>query len=142
MTTRYVGIDFGEKRIGLAVGDDGGAIATPIGMIAAAGDDAGRVRDVILAAQSYAPDEWVVGLPLNMDGTEGPQARRVKIFAQLLGERTGQPVHLHDERLSSFEADQHMARTGLTHKQKKRRRDTLAAHAILQSFLDGQRRGS
>lgn len=138
MTTRYIGIDFGEKRIGLAAGDDSTVIAMPIGMIAVSGDDASRVRDVVLAANAYAPDEWVVGLPLNMDGTEGPQALRTKLFGRLLGERTGQPVHFQDERLSSFEADEQMARSGMTHVQKKRRRDTLAARAILQSFLDGR----
>lgn len=80
--------------------------------------------------------EIVVGLPLNMDGSEGPRAKLVQAFAQRLAGASARRVHLHDERLSSVEADKRMARTGLTHGQKKKRRDALAAAAILRSFLD------
>lgn len=82
------------------------------------------------------PGELVVGLPVNMDGTEGPQARAVRSFADRLGRRTGRVVRLQDERLTSAEADWRMAGSGMTHKQKKMKRDALAAAAILRDYLE------
>jgi len=77
----------------------------------------------------------VIGLPLNMDGTEGPRAKLVRSFAVLLETRTARVVHMQDERLTSANADWNMAGSGLTHKQKKSRRDALAAAEILKDFL-------
>jgi len=136
MGARYLGIDYGTKRIGLAVSDPEGRIASPLRALPAVGDAASQVRDVVAAAAEYDVNEWVIGLPLNMDGSEGPQVRLVKTFAAALTKATDGPVHLWDERLSSETADAYLARTGLTHGQKKRRRDALAAQAILQEFLD------
>jgi putative Holliday junction resolvase len=84
----------------------------------------------------------VVGLPLNMDGTEGPRARVVRAFAERLRTRTGRSLHYQDERLTSAEADWAMSRTGMTHQQKKERRDALAAAAILRDFLEARRGAS
>lgn len=141
MSVRYLGIDYGTKRIGLAVGDGAGGIASPLRTLPAVGTLAGRVADVIRAGGDFAIDEWVVGVPLNMDGSSGPQAEVTREFAALLAKATGNPVHLWDERLSSFAADAHMSRTGLTHRQKKRRRDAVAAQVILQGFLDARAEG-
>jgi putative Holliday junction resolvase len=77
-----------------------------------------------------------------MDGTEGPRAKSVRVFAERVAKATGRVVHFHDERLSSVEADWKMARSGLTHGQKKARRDALAAAAILQDFLQTFGEGS
>lgn len=82
------------------------------------------------------PGELVVGLPVNMDGTEGPQARAVRSFTERLGRRTNRVVRLQDERLTSVEADWRMAGSGMTHKQKKMKRDALAAAAILRDYLE------
>jgi putative Holliday junction resolvase len=82
-----------------------------------------------------SPGEVVVGLPLNMDGTEGPRARTVRAFAERLRSRTGRALHYQDERLSTVQADWSMGRSGMTHQQKKERRDALAAAAILTDFL-------
>jgi putative Holliday junction resolvase len=136
MSARYVGVDPGAKRIGLAISDPAGEIASPLKTVTASSEPTARVREVIEATDDFDVDEWVVGLPLNMDGTAGAAAESVRAFASALAEATGHPVHLWDERLSSHEADERMARTGLTHKQKKRRRDALAAQVILQSYLD------
>ena len=138
MSARYLGIDLGGKRIGLAVSDPVGGIASPLRTLPVVGTCDRQVRDVIEAGADFDIDEWVVGLPLNMDGTSGPQALAAREFATRLGDATGAPVHLWDERLSSFAADTHMSRTGLTHRQKQRRRDAIAAQVILQSFLDAR----
>jgi putative Holliday junction resolvase len=71
-----------------------------------------------------------------MDGTEGPRARLTRAFGDSIAEQGGRKVHFHDERLTSAAADWSMAMSGLTHKQKKARRDALAAAAMLQGFLD------
>ncbi len=80
--------------------------------------------------------EIVVGLPMNMDGTEGPRAKAVRSFADRLGQRTGRAVRVQDERLTSVEADWRMSGSGMTHKQKKMKRDALAAAAILRDYLE------
>jgi putative Holliday junction resolvase len=139
---RLIAIDLGDKRTGLAMGDSVTAIASPAGVVeipitlgegrALLDAIAARIDDLV----GTAPAELVLGFPLNMDGTEGPRAKLVRPFADRLRERTGRAVHLHDERRTSELADERMARTGLTHKQKKARRDAIAAAAILQSFLD------
>ncbi len=136
---RYLGIDLGQRRTGLAVGEGQTGIVTPMKVVRAAGE-AQVIEAVAAAAEEYGADALVVGLPLNMDGSDSIQTRRVRALAAKLTGRTGLPVHLHDERLSSFEADQRMAGSGLTHRQKKHRRDAIAAAAILQDFL-AQRQG-
>jgi putative Holliday junction resolvase len=142
---RYVGIDLGDKRTGVAVGDSLLRMASPVGVVevpAARREGAALIEalDAQVAAQvgpaGRGDGELVVGLPLNMDGTEGPRARLARGLATMLGERTGRTIHLFDERLTSSAADWAMARSGLTRGQKKARRDALAAAAMLQGFLD------
>lgn len=131
---RYLAIDLGGKRTGLAVGSDVTGVVTPIGMIEASHDE-GRLSGILDATDEHGPDEFVLGLPLNMDDSEGPAAKQARLFAAALAERTGLPVHLWDERLTSQAADEQMSRSGLTHSQKKARRDALAAAALLRDFL-------
>ncbi len=147
---RYLAIDLGDKRTGLAVGDEQTRLATPVDMIeaplfAAAAPTArdrafgSRLLDEIDRAvhEHLDPaDALVLGLPLNMDGSEGPRAALVRRFAEAVAARTGRTVLLVDERRSSMAADERLARTGLTHGQKKRRRDAIAAAEILQRLLD------
>lgn len=143
---RYLCIDLGDKRTGIAVGDDVTRLATPVEVLEV--PVATNGGEALLAAISKAIDEQigpgagelVFGLPLNMDDTEGPRAKIVRAFAARVGERTKRVVHFHDERLSSASADWTMSRSGLTHQQKKQRRDALAAAAILRDFLEGQPR--
>ncbi|MCC6580974.1 MAG: Holliday junction resolvase RuvX [Phycisphaeraceae bacterium] len=130
----YLAIDLGAKRTGLASGDDRSGIATPAGVIVTSSAEE-RWRQLQQAIKEYEPDALVVGLALNMDGSEGDSAKRTRAFAEELTRRTGLPVHLHDERLTSAAADGAMARTGLTHSQKKARRDALAAMTLLHDFL-------
>lgn len=136
--SRYLGIDFGAKRIGLAVGDTEGRIATPLRVITRCGKETDDVDLIIAAGDEYAVDAYVLGIPFNMDGTEGPQAKLTRAFGKLLAERSGHRVHEWDERLSSRGADANLTELDLTHKKKKARQDALAAQIILQAFLDGQ----
>lgn len=136
---RYLGIDLGEKRTGLALGDAQSGIVSPLKVLEiGAGADGGRalLEGVAKAALEHRPDAIVIGLPLNMDdGSEGPAAKRSREFGRRLGERVAAPVHYYDERLTSSDADWAMAGSGLTHGQKKARRDALAAAAILRDYL-------
>jgi putative Holliday junction resolvase len=145
----FLCIDLGDKRTGLAAGDDGTRVVTPLTVLEVAIAERGgqALLDAIAreALATLGPQrdagELVVGLPLNMDDTEGPRAKIVRAFAARIAEATGRTIHFQDERLSSSDADWTMARSGLTRGQKKARRDALAAAAILRDFLDG-RRGS
>lgn len=138
---RYLCVDIGEKRTGLAIGDPITGLITPLEVVEANVQHEGgelwlrelaqRVHD-----QIGVRDALVVGLPLNMDGSEGPQAARVRTLGSRLGGRSGHPVHFQDERLSSAAADWEMAGSGMTHGEKKQRRDAIAAAAILRDFFE------
>lgn len=134
---RFLAIDPGGKRTGLAVGDDVTGVASPAGVVTHHHDQQ-RLDQIEGAIKQHEPDALVVGLPLNMDGTEGPAAAGVRALAQGLTRRFGLRVHLMDERLSSYEADLQMGQSGLTRKQKKSRRDALAAAVVLRSFFESR----
>lgn len=131
---RFLAIDPGDRRTGLALGDDEMRIVTPLPPIVTS-KPTERLNQLARAIDEQGPDALVVGLPLNMDGSEGPPAAAARRFAGELQARFGLPVHLADERLTSAVADGQMAGSDLTHGQKKRRRDGLAAAAILRDFL-------
>jgi putative Holliday junction resolvase len=136
---RFLGIDYGTKRIGLAISDPSGSIASPLGTVAVKGSLAEQARAVLQAAAKYDDiGTCVVGLPLNADGTEGPQARLTRSFAAALQDVLAKPTHLWDERLSSVAADELLRAGDLTRKKRKARHDRIAAQVILQSFLDAQ----
>ena len=91
------------------------------------------------AIRKHAPDAIVLGFPLNMDGSKGVGAQKAEQLATQIRTRSGIDVHLYDERLTSFAADQELRQSGLTHQGKKDRRDALAAAAILRDFLEGKK---
>jgi putative Holliday junction resolvase len=131
---RYLGIDFGEKRIGLSFGDELG-VATPLAALTGFAPSAAIERLAALIRDRRVT-ELVLGHPLNMDGTAGPKAREVEAFAARLTAAVGLPVHLIDERLTTYEAESSIPR-------RKRRAvrasglvDSRAACLILQDFLD------
>lgn len=135
---RFLCIDLGDKRTGLAIGDSVLKIASPLDVLEVpkAQRDGGALLDALVAAiAEQRPTGLVIGLPLNMDGTEGPRSRMAREFGQRLAGATGLSVHYQDERLTSTHADWQMARTGMTRGQKKAKRDALAAAAILRDFL-------
>ncbi len=112
-------------------------IASPLSVVQARGKDLEtQVREVIAAGEEYGVEAYVLGIPINMDGSEGDQVKLTRRFGTRLAEATGRPVHEWDERLSSLQADEYLAHTELTSARRKARRDALAAQVILQSFLD------
>ncbi len=130
---RYLAIDYGTKRTGLAVCDAGETIASPLAVVQGRKDLIERIKRIVASEDIGAV---VLGLPLNMDGTEGPQAKLVLAFARDLDGQIPIPIHLQDERLSSFEAEQKLHDLGLTRGKKRERLDAVAAADILQTFLD------
>jgi putative Holliday junction resolvase len=138
---RWAGVDYGKRRIGVAISDPDERIASPSGVLEAAGNassDAKHVQDWALQNEVEA---FVVGMPFNMDGTAGPQAALTERFVKQLAKLADRPVEVWDERLSSFQADEFMSQAGFTRGKRKRFRDALAAQVILQSFLDQRRHG-
>lgn len=135
----YLGIDYGTKRIGLAVGDDVTQTASPVTTVMAQGHADRDAERIAAVADEYGAVAFVLGLPLNMDSTEGPQARLVRAFGTVLAARTGLDVHYVDERLSSFAADELLRPAELTRKKKKGVQDAVAAAVILQTFLSEER---
>jgi putative Holliday junction resolvase len=134
---RFLAIDLGERRTGLAVGDDVTGIVTPLSVIELPPDH--RLLEAIAdPVRQYHPAAIVLGLPLNMDDTEGEPARSVRAFGRELETVLALPVHYQDERLTTYAADQRMARSGRTRRQKKRIRDALSAAEILRDFLDAR----
>ncbi len=139
---RWVGVDYGTRRIGVAIADPGGRIASPAVTIDATGATPADADRVLQWAGENEAAGIVVGLPLNMaDGSDSSQTRLVRAFAVELRRRGSLPVELWDERLSSFQADQFLEAAQVRRSRRKRLRDSLAAQVILQSFLDARRRG-
>jgi putative Holliday junction resolvase len=132
--TTWLALDIGDKRIGLAVGNDNARLARPLRVLTrrSKNDDFDAIAR---AVREVGADELLVGLPLNMDGSEGPQARSVRKYAERLRRRLDMPLRFHDERLTSFIADQILAQRP-TKKARRQPNDAIAAAAILQSFLD------
>ncbi|KKK66792.1 hypothetical protein LCGC14_2960530 [marine sediment metagenome] len=130
---QWICIDHGDKRIGLAAGSTEQGIASPLKVIPAEPHD-DAVAAIKTTAADYNADGLVVGWPLNMDDSEGPQGKVARAFAAELAEATGMDVRMWDETLSSFAADGRLA-GHLTKQKRKRRRDAAAAAAILEDFL-------
>jgi len=133
---RFICLDIGDKRTGIASGDTETRLAGPLTVVNAT-SRAQMVDAIVRTIRAENTKQIVIGLPLNMDGSEGPRTAMVRAVADEIHRHLSScTIHFHDERLSTFDADQKMARIGLTHGQKKARRDALAATAILQDFLD------
>jgi putative holliday junction resolvase len=127
-------LDVGRRRIGLAVTDDSESRVFPIGAI----ERHGGLRDFAEIARrlhDYSVSRFVVGLPLNMDGSEGSAARSARAFAQRLGTALHLPVDLFDERLTSFEAEDRLKEVGVARSAQKAAIDAVAAAVILEGWL-------
>lgn len=135
---RYLAVDYGDKRTGLAVCDAAGTLATPYAVIETQ-NAAHLIEQIAQIAAKEGIEAIVLGLPLNMDGTEGARAKRTRAFGQTLSARLDLPVEFHDERMSSYIADSFFAPGQMTRDEKKKRMDAVAAAVILQSFLAHRR---
>jgi len=132
---RYLAIDYGDKRTGLAICDSAETLATPLAAIAGQKRLLPKIADIV---KNENVEAIVLGLPLSMDGKASAQTRRVLDFAQELKKHLHIPIHLQDERLSSFSAEQRLAAGRFSRSKKKKRVDAVAAAAILEAFLEAK----
>jgi putative Holliday junction resolvase len=132
---RALGLDIGSVRIGVAVSDPAGVVASPVTVLDAR-ELAGDIRPLSRLAQDYEAEVLVVGLPLTLGGEEGPQAATVREQASVLAARLGLPLAFADERNSSAEAKRVMRAAGLSEREQRGTLDKVAAAIVLQTWLD------
>ena len=133
MKKMILGVDYGDARTGLAL--NAGTFAFGAGCVHCEGMR--RTAEAVAAAAAEKKAELiVVGNPVNMNGTEGPRSEKCRAFAHMLGEISGIPVELYDERLTTVEADRTMMETGIRRENRKEYVDMIAAVFILQGYLD------
>ena len=137
---RIAGVDFGTKRIGIAMSDASQTIASPLVGYQRVSADVDARWFVELAGREEI-SAWVVGLPVFSSGDESPKSAEARTFGQWLSEVTALPVYFFDERYSTVQADEFLAAGQLTRKRRKERRDMLAAQVILAAFLESASRG-
>lgn len=133
---RYLAIDYGTKRTGLAICDVAETIASPLKTIHG---QKGLIRQIVEIIETENVEAVVLGLPLNMDGSDSEQTRLVLKFSMQLKGVLPVPVFLQDERLSSFEAQEKLSQADLSKGKMRERLDAVAAAEILKAFLDGKR---
>ncbi len=135
---RVLGLDLGDRTLGVAVSDPFGWTASEVTTIRRKEEN--KLRQTLAQTarliEEYGADTVVLGYPVNMDGTPGPRAEKSKAFGEALARRTGVKVILWDERLSTVEADELMAQDGIPASQRKKTIDARAAAVILQGWLD------
>lgn len=138
---RVLGVDLGSRRIGLALSDAGGTVASPLAVLERGAVPADDHEAIAGVAREHDVKTIVVGLPLTLEGEVGTAARRVLAEVDHLRRRVGDDlvVEVHDERLSTAEAERAMVGGGVRRERRRGSRDKVAAALILQSWLD--RRG-
>lgn len=135
---KILGLDYGEARIGVAVSDSLGILATPLETVSEK-DREKQLEAVAAAARENGAERLVFGLPIRMDGSRGHRAEYTEEFARELSERTGLPYDMWDERLSSAEAHRVLETGGVSGKKRKTKVDKIAAVIILQGYLDAHK---
>lgn len=133
---RYLGLDVGNRRIGVAVSDELGLTAQPVLTLERRRSRREDLRSLARLARRFGVAGIVVGIPLHLDGTESPQAVKTRAFAVELGAISGLPIHYRDERLTTHEAHQLLYQAGHARQQHRQVVDQVAATLILQGFLD------
>jgi len=133
-----LGLDLGSKRIGVALSDSGGTVATPYEVVARSGDRQRDHRAIKALADEAAAEGLVVGLPLSLDGSMGPAAKAAAAEALELGATTGLPVETYDERLTTVTAERSLMAQNLDAKARRKVVDKVAAAVILQAWLDSR----
>ena len=135
---RILGIDFGERRIGLAISDPDARLAVPLATLHRH-DDSSAIREIIEIAQREGVEGLVIGEPVGLDGTRGPAAARIQRFVGRLEKASGMPCQLIPETLTSREAERRLAAAGIARRQWSERIDQVAAQILLQEALDERR---
>lgn len=138
---RIMGLDFGSKTVGVAVSDPLGITAQGVEIIRR--KSANKLRQTLARIEElikeYDVDELVLGLPKNMNGTEGERCERTREFKEMLKKRTGLPVAFWDERLTTVAADRAMVEKGMGRYERKEYVDEIAAIFILQGYMDAKK---
>ena len=129
-----LGLDVGEKRIGVALAN--GLLAIPLTVIDITGEES-DIEQLLALAREHGAERIVVGLPLSMNGSIGRQAESVLAFSRSLSEHVDIPVDTWDERLSTVAAERLLLDSGMKREKRKGKRDAMAAAIILQAYLDG-----
>ncbi len=135
---KYLAVDYGDKRTGLADCDLSGSIAGGIGTISEGGMRNTALR-VAEEARIRSCKRIIIGLPKNMDGSEGERADTIRAFAAIVAELTDIPIEFYDERMTTMEAYRFLGETGTYGKKRKAAIDTLSAQIILQNYLDKEK---
>jgi putative Holliday junction resolvase len=139
---RYLALDVGNRRIGVAVSDELGLTAQPVLTLERRHNQREDLRSLARLARRYGVVAIVVGNPVHLSGDLSPQAAKTQAFAAELGELTGLPIHLWDERLTSREAHQILYKAGHVRQDHRKVVDQVAATLILRSFMEEQRIGN
>jgi putative Holliday junction resolvase len=137
---RVLGIDLGAKRIGVAVSDRSGTIATPLTVVQRSGNVATDHRRIAELVAEEEAERVVVGMPLSLDGSIGPAARGAAAEAEVLASVVGVPVETYDERLTTVSAERSLMEARMRAEARRRVIDKVAAAVMLQSWLDGRPR--
>lgn len=134
-----LGLDYGEKRIGVALANGEGVLAVPLAVVKRT-DMVSDLDSIAAFARDYRVERVVVGLPCSLDGSIGPQAQEVLAFVEVLARQVNLPVDTWDERFSSTSADNLLLNAGTKKARRRERRDAIAAAIILQGYLDHRKR--
>ena len=132
---RVLGLDIGDKRIGVALSDPQGLLASALTIIERR-DSAADIQAILDLVEKHGVERIVIGLPLSLDGSIGQQAEKVQAFAKMLGQKVDVPVESWDERLSTVAAERLLIEVGAKRAKRKKQRDAIAASFILQGYLD------
>ena len=135
---RALGVDLGSRRIGVAVSDDAGALASPIEVLDRCGDEAGDHRRLGEIVAEYDVEVVVVGLPLSLDGSDGPAAVEYRAEAERLSDHLSVPVETYDERFTTVTAEQQLRQAGVPGRAQRAVIDKVAAAVLLQAWLDAR----
>ena len=138
---KIMALDVGDRRIGVALSDPTGMLATPVGAVDRVTAQPSAIDEILSIAREQCADLIIVGLPLSLSGQEGAQARAVRIFVADLSAQSGLPVDVVDERYSSVQAQRLLRDTTPRSSRDRGRIDASAAAVILQAYLDARRPG-
>jgi putative Holliday junction resolvase len=137
---RVLGLDIGDKRIGVALSDPQGLLASALTIIERR-DSTADIQAILSLVEKHGVERIIIGLPLSLDGSIGQQAKNVQAFAKMLGQEVDVPVESWDERLSTVAAERLLIEVGARRAKRKKHRDAIAASFILQGYLDRLRSG-